>query len=382
MTKRVKRNKKSISSKIDEEYLESYINSKKTDKSSSVRFNIDALGKLSIRNTKINGVNKSNHYKNKNSPEYVRLKKLKNRISLNNKIEVDSTPSEDDALIDVWNDSIHDSKDKRNKIQNINQLIPAVELPHPGQSYNPNPEDYNALLNKAVNVIQINNEDDSTQGVKEIDDMIKNSFPSLDPSLLDLRKKQGLVNLIKNNVFDLDEVNKVLNEEHESETDEEIDEEIMYKKLPGRKTKTQRNKIKLLKEDKRRKAVIKNIKKLKNDVNHIKTINAFKPSNKSSEMLSRFKNFVSKLLSGEVPTKISNKAYYSDPPEVYLPEEMSSSVKNIDNLKKSPISHIVKSIYRRGLLPPPPRINARYKNYLKKFRFLNRPYMYKPALKI
>eukprot|EP00375_Theileria_parva_P002234 XP_764912.1 hypothetical protein [Theileria parva strain Muguga] len=114
----------------------------------------------------------------------------------------------------------------------------------------------------------------------------------------------------------------------------------MYKKLPGRKSKTQRNKMKLIKEDKRRKAVIKSIKKLKNDVNHIKSINSFKPSNKASEMVSRFRNFVSKLLSGEVPTKISNKTYYSDPPEVYLPEEMNSSVKNIDNLNKSPISHI------------------------------------------
>ncbi|EAN32629.2 Nop53 (60S ribosomal biogenesis) family protein [Theileria parva strain Muguga] len=380
MTKRSKRNKKRTSSKIDEEFLEPYVNSRKRDNPSAVRFNIDTFGKLSLRNSKLTQVRKSNHYKNKNSPEHVKIKKLKNKITFNNKIEIDSKPLEDDVPVDVWDDSIFNSKDKRNKIQNINQLIPPVELPHPGQSYNPNPEDYQSLLNQASNVVQINNEDETIEGVKQIDDIIKNSFPSLDPESLDLRRKQALINLIKNNVFDLDEVNKVLNEEHESETEEEISEETMYKKLPGRKSKTQRNKMKLIKEDKRRKAVIKSIKKLKNDVNHIKSINSFKPSNKASEMVSRFRNFVSKLLSGEVPTKISNKTYYSDPPEVYLPEEMNSSVKNIDNLNKSPISHIVKSIYRRGLLPPPPKITLRYKNYLKKLKFLNRPYVYKPAL--
>ncbi|UVC54637.1 hypothetical protein MACJ_003602 [Theileria orientalis] len=406
MTKRSKRIKKRINSSIDDKYIDSYVNKDREVKPDSL-LKYDLIGKLSLKEPKSIETKKSKHFKNKNSPEVAKLKKLKRKMLLSDKMFIDAHSTTDDTtsdadiainidnnvndqndchndkeVADIWDDAIYEAHGKKiNKIKNINQLIPAVELPHPGQSYNPKPDDYVSLINHSVNVISLSKKDEIAEG----------------PLLNTPKNIFEITSAVKSENVDNDQVEKF---DSTSDKDDLEDVVMEGKKVQKRKTKTERNKIKLLKEEKRKKMVIKSIKKLKNDVDHIKklntTIRRLNSSSKDGEKVKKFKRYLNKLILGEIPTKIGSKKFYHDPPEVILNEEILTeksdlkeestdnahqknvSVKNIQYVDENPIKNVYKSIYRRGLLPPPPTINSRYKNLVK--RMHKRRYIYKDVL--
>ncbi|BAM40071.1 uncharacterized protein TOT_020001050 [Theileria orientalis strain Shintoku] len=386
MSKKSKRIKKRINSSIDDKYIDSYVNKDKQLKPESL-FKYDIIGKLSLKEPKSIETRKSKHFKIKNSPEVAKLKKLKRKLLLSDKMLIDADSTADainiDADVDdIWNDAIYEDGGKKiNKIKNINQLIPAVEMPHPGQSYNPKPDDYVSLINHSVNIINLSKKDEIADG--KLLNTHKNIFER--------------ASALKSENVDDDQVKEL---ESTNDTDELEDEVMEGKKVQKRKSRTERNKLKALKEENRKKMVIKSIKKLKNDVDHIKKLNTaikkLDSSSKHGDDVKKFKRYLNRLISGEIPTKIGNKKFYKDPPEVILNEEIISekkdekeesaddkapkniSIKNIQNVDENPVKNVYKSIYRRGLLPPPPTLNSRYKNLVK--RLYNRRYIYKSVL--
>ncbi|UKK02141.2 hypothetical protein MACK_001496 [Theileria orientalis] len=406
MTKRSKRIKKRINSSIDDKYIDSYVNKDKKVKPDSL-LKYDLIGKLSLKDPKSIETKKSKHFKNKNSPEVAKLKKLNRKIRLSDKmlIDADSTTgatnidadiasnignnvnvpnyaNNDKEVDDIWNDAIYEADGRKiNKIKNINQLIPAVEMPHPGQSYNPKPDDYVSLINHTVNIINLNKKGEIAEG----------GFLNTQKNIFERASAVKSESVVNDQVEELDSTN---------DTDELEDVVMGGKKVQKRKTRTERNKIKMLKEENRKKMVIKSIKKLKNDVDHIKklntTIRRLNSSSKHGEEVHKFKRYLNKLILGEIPTKIGNKKFYHEPPEVVLNEvilkekedskeentdstsQKNISIKNIQNVDENPIKNVYKSIYKRGLLPPPPTINSRYKNMVK--RMYKGRYIYKDVL--
>ncbi|AFZ79222.1 hypothetical protein BEWA_020690 [Theileria equi strain WA] len=275
---------------------------------------------------------------------------------------------------DIWADDAAvgpDSGKPLGKISNINQIIPPVELPHPGQSYNPDPSDYLELLNRVVDQVQ---EDKNTKVSESLDTVLHTTFPSLNLAEIGFKQKQKLINLIVQGKTDETSLTNALQDEDmgdenmEDADESDQEEEGKRTKKNKKKTRTDRNRMKRAKLEERKQLLAKNIKKLVNDVNHIKVLQKMdKDTTKGGiEKARKFKNFVRKLVSGRIPTRISNKKFKNDPPKLLLTEEMSSSLKGLNLGNSSSIDTIYKSIYRRGLLPPPPTLDNKYKSSVKK----------------
>lgn len=319
--------------------------------------------------------------------ERKKLIKLVKRLKVDSdRIEIDEPESpEKPAVDDIWADNGTKKGTRRSKDLNLYQVIPAVAVPHSGQSYNPDPSAYEELVNAVVEAIPKN----ERQSDEPLTDLIREALPSLELENLSLRRKQKLAYLIVQNKVDEKAVLEVLQEDSGDDSDAEEEEDVSLeqdtqrrsKKLK-RKTKAQRNRQKIHMENMRKIMLKKKMKQLEHDIQNIKSnMKVLEEKDKAAgdSKAERLQAYLNRLIEGKAQTRFGNKVYQADPEEVALPDEITPSVRKLQTPLKSPIDNVVRSIYRRGLVPAPPVLDRNYRNFVSK-KVIKRSMKYKSKL--
>ncbi|KAK1932735.1 hypothetical protein X943_000559 [Babesia divergens] len=286
---------------------------------------------------------------------------------------------------DVWGETCDKQAKRRPKVLNVYKVIPAVAAPHAGQSYNPAPEDYSDLINEVVKAIPKT----ELQSDEPLTELIRNALPSIEVDSLSFKKKQKLANLIVQENIDQNSILDVIQDITDDEADDDSEEddatmggeEGRRTRRLKKKTRTQRNKQKLHKENVKQALMRKTVKKLIHDIENLKeNMKEIEQKQGSKESKTeRLRSYLTRLIQRKAETRYGNKVYKVEPEEVALPDERASSIRQLQTPVKSPVDNVVRSIYSRGLLPPPPVLNRNYREYVSK-KVIKRSMKYKSRL--
>ncbi|KAK2196606.1 Ribosome biogenesis protein Nop53-GLTSCR2 [Babesia duncani] len=261
-----------------------------------------------------------------------KLQSKRNKIDLDIKQDID----------DIWHDNINPREDKPTK--NIKSRENSVEIPHSGQSYNPDIASCSELMQKELEKIKPPPEPSK----EPMTEALRIAAPWLQLEDASFLKKQRLYQLLVLGKLDKESVQKVLLEDDES-IHPEADVEILKKSRKLKiKTTAQRNRKKALKADLLKRVRTKRINKLLNDITHINTML------KKSENQSVSERKVKKL------KKLKQR--FPDIPAIG--KVGASSLLSIEPV--SPVNTVVGSFYNRGLLTQPPVLDIFYKNRVKR----------------
>lgn len=311
-----------------------------------------------------------------------RLKEDSNRIDIDTD---DKATSEQGNNEDVWGETCEKQAKRRPKVLNVYKVIPAVAAPHAGQSYNPAPEDYSDLIDEVVKAIPKT----ELQSDEPLTELIRNALPSIEVDGLSFKKKQKLANLIVQENIDQDSILDVIQDITDDEADDDSEEddatmggeEGRRTRRLKKKTRTQRNKQKLHKENVKQVLMRKKVKKLIHDIENLKeNMKEIEQKQGSKESKTeRLRSYLTRLIQRKAETRYGNKVYKVEPEEVALPDERASSIRQLQTPVKSPVDNVVRSIYSRGLLPPPAVLNRNYREYVSK-KVIKRSMKYKSRL--
>ena len=269
-------------------------------------------------------------------------------------------------VYDLWNDNpIENNKkeddDELNELEDIRltmigakspkipshrykkpSALPQVELPHPGQSYNPSFDDYQDLIRKA-------NEIEMKKIVEEkhLERVLDEYFPTADEfekNLMD-EMTQGLG--LNEDKKDEDEKN----DESNKETNELAKSNVTNKK----KTKAQRNKELRLKS---KKLILKNMKQEKARDNEIFKLKQIKKQIKNAEKLSkqRQERKSQRLKEKLFKPHVLSKYKYQDPDlELNLSHELAGTLRAVRS-DGNLLEDRFKSLQRRNVIEVRKRI--------------------------
>ncbi|GIX60688.1 Nop53 (60S ribosomal biogenesis) protein [Babesia caballi] len=271
---------------------------------------------------------------------------------------------------DIWGDDGERAVKRRPKMPNLVKVIPAVAAPHAGQSYNPDPEAHAELISQAIEALPTEPE----VSEEPLTDLVQRALPELDVSELTFVQKQKLASLITHEKLDEEAIDKVLHDLHGEADDDESEEEDMgadeasRARRLKRKTRAQRNRQKVHKEMVKQALMRKQVKRLVHDIQEMKVEPADAGGDQSSQEKKeeRLRRYLERLVRGKTAPKFGNKVYKADPPTVALSEEMKASLRQLQTPAKSPVDHVLDSIYRRGLVPAPPVIDDGYRDKARK----------------
>lgn len=176
---------------------------------------------------------------------------------------------------DLWEDEEICTKSRRSKVHPSQKRCKKPDLPHPGQSYNPDPEDHQRLLNKILK--------------KEIAYQKKHNVqptPKVDPVEVIQSDRQDLVSGIEHLITGA-------KQEHESETDaafsdyDEKDFEFLAnkaKQLAKQQQKTRQQRARQLKDRlQRREAKLRKLKNKKSAISIKKLVKQLDKTDKERE---------------------------------------------------------------------------------------------------
>jgi len=228
-------------------------------------------------------------------------------------------------------------------------LLPAVELPHPGSSYNPRPEDHQALLLEAAHV-----EEKKLRQELHLKRVLDDMFPSKK----DAPTQESIMLEMSQGLF----------EEGDEEEEAEAANNFMLRNPPvcaeDRLPKSRKRRRKEAKEGAKRKAKEKLDKKRLNEIDRIPSLKKeIKKENKLSEQKQekKLQRKVEKLYQ---PKTLSAHKYQAPDIEVNLTEEITGvmrTLKTDGNLMEDRY----KSFQRRNLIEPRIRQKMKRKYKLK-----------------
>ncbi|KAF3918048.1 hypothetical protein ABW21_db0205045 [Orbilia brochopaga] len=285
----------------------------------------------------------------KNGISYKDLARLR-RIAYGGEAAKDGvkTTKASQELYDAWDDAVPDSEGTAAKLDEMNlsfvekpkplnapatlkhapigitredeETVPAVRLPEPGISYNPEFDKWDKLLTK--------------EGDKEVE----------------LEKKRLHIEAEERRILELAEIEDPEEAEEEEESGSEPDEEDpdVMKKMPQRKTPAQRNKVK------RRKEVERLLKhKLKNEV-HRQQLESLKELRKTLDLTMSERAVAKRKALTPAKRLIRRRKFDRDllppaPLELQLPEELTDSLRRL-----KPEGNLLRDRYRnlreRGII--------------------------------
>ncbi|CDR96927.1 hypothetical protein, conserved [Babesia bigemina] len=305
--------------------------------------------------------------------EKAKLRKLVEKIKQKNEaIEVETDESDGRRKResdDIWSEDTEHFVKRRPKMPNLAKVIPAVAAPHAGQSYNPTPEAHAELVDQAVQALP----KEELESDYPLTDLIAKALPALEVEQLSFIQKQKLAHLVVQNNVSEEAIMEVLQEPPEDgdeEDDDDDDDDDEEGKQEGRsranrlkkKTRAKRNRIKQHKETMRQAQMRKRVKQLVHDIRSMKKedVTAEETSANREGMEERLRRYLAGLVQGKNVPRFGNKVYRADPPPVALSDEMKACLRQLQTPTKSPVDHVLDSIYRRGLVPAPPVIDDKY----------------------
>jgi len=238
----------------------------------------------------------------------------------------------------VWT-SKHVPKESKNRNQKSQTLLPAVEVPHPGQSYNPALADHQDVLWKAA-LVEI---------AKEKEEMrIERATTGMFPSKAEAPNLQTFIKEMSEGVPELG--GKVSeNEDDEAESEDEEGEEKEGTRGPKPKTRKQRR-------DKRIRAIearkLLSVKKRELKENQIFRIKSFKKDLKEKDELTKErqkKKEEQKIEKLKNPQQLSSYKYQHQELEVKLSDELTGNLRNLKP-EGSLLEDRYKSLQRRNII--------------------------------
>jgi nucleolar protein 53 len=230
-------------------------------------------------------------------------------------------------------------------------LLPSVELPHPGTSYNPSFEDHQDLLMRAALIEQKKLKEE--QHLKRVVDkyyLTADDTPSEEVYMKEMSQGLGLEGDDDDEEEDGDE------DGDQNGDDEGIDEEGALISNPviraqNRKSKAQKRKEKLLKmmmdkkklerEDKRRVASVFSIKKLKKEIREAEDTSKEKQKKREAKKIAKL----------YAPHRLSVHKFQEQDMPLQLSSELSSSLRGL-RAEGDLLQERFKSFQKRNLIEP------------------------------
>ncbi|GBE59004.1 Nop53 [Babesia ovata] len=307
--------------------------------------------------------------------EKAKLMKLVEKIKQKNeRIEIDTDESDGRRKResdDIWSEGTENFVKRRPKMPNLAKVIPAVAAPHAGQSYNPTPEAHAELIDQAVEALP----KEELESDYPLTDLIEKALPTLEVEKLTFIQKQKLAHLVVQNNVSEETIMEVLQETpeeggEEDPNDDEDEEESMPERRSranrlNKKTRAQRNRIKQHRESMKQAQMRKRVKQLVHDIRSLKkdAITAEDTDANREGREERLRRYLEGLVKGKNVPRFGNKVYKADPPPVALSDEMKACLRQLQTPTKTPVDHVLDSIYRRGLVPAPPVIDEKYREH-------------------
>jgi len=258
-----------------------------------------------------------------------------------------SLPSSDwvktEALIhSAQNTGTFVPKMAKSRKTNTGTLIPAVEVPDAGASYNPNVEDHQSLLWKAA-IVEIEKEKENQK--------LERQTTAMFPSRKNAPTEKDYIQEMSEGIVELNGV--VENEEKEEETIEKSENE----KDPSLKCSlTQKPKTRKQKRDQRKRMFEeqkkdrdRNTKIRETEISRVKSINKKLKADEEQAALNeaKRKEALEKKMSG--PLQLSNYKYEPQEIEIKLSDELTGNLRNMKQ-EGSLLEDRFKSLQRRNMI--------------------------------
>lgn len=282
---------------------------------------------------------------------------------------------------DLWNDQNQHDNEKDPEIKKIEHqqkalitahqtkmpvyhlekrsLLPAVEIPHPGASYNPSIQDHQELLKKAHLVeVQKKKEEEHLQRV--VGKYMRRNKRQLEKE----RLKEMSCGLNLNGNESETEANKNENSKEDESEQDLVCPKSKIIRAENRKLKSVRRTEKLRKLEEEKRDKVKRQKSLESQVNQIKKLKKeiLAEEKKSQERIEKRKK--RKEQRKYEPAKLGPHKY--EPPEIEL--NLSSQLSgNLRNLKTEGLlfEDRIKSLQRRNLIEPRKKVSKKSKTKIK-----------------
>lgn len=297
--------------------------------------------------------------KQKNRISKVLDKKLKNIEASKQSTQQKNLAPTSRSFYNLWDEEKKDSDEeiiqkKKLKVPRYRyqkpSLLPSVEIPHPGSSYNPTYEDHQKLLLEAV-LVEQKKEKEEQHLKRVLDDM----FPSKEKA--------------PTHETWLQEMSQGLFEENSNEDMDNQDEGLVEVGNPpvhagDRKTKSQKRKKKMIKQEDHRRKLAKADEKRIREVYRLQAIKtAIKEMVKKSEEKQREKDKreMEKMYN---PQTLSRYKYEPQDLEVNLTEELPESLRTL-KVEGDLLEDRYKSLQRRNIIEPRLRQRRKRKYKLK-----------------
>ncbi|OTF70151.1 hypothetical protein BLA29_006729, partial [Euroglyphus maynei] len=219
-------------------------------------------------------------------------------------------------------------------------LLPAVEIPLPGQSYNPSKEDYQTLImSEAEKELAKLNEE------KKWADKVDKFYVSRNEAH---ENEKAYLNEMLQGLFDDDDDQNV-NEQVETADDIDLTMAIMKAKTIKRKTKQQKRRELREKEMRKQKEEDKLLRIKENDVYRIKAIEK-ELNERERKILERAKLRQAKHIESLYkPKRLSRHRFEETPIELNLPNEISGSLRSLKT-EGNLLKDRYKSLQKRNII--------------------------------
>jgi len=237
---------------------------------------------------------------------------------------------------------LHSRKFKANKIRNKKPktLVPTIEFPHSGQSYNPTLEDHQDILWKAA----------YAEMKKEKEERRLNlSLTAMFPTKADAPTQKSYMEEMSVGIPEIGGKEEEIDEENEAADDNEEDKFVHKEAKP--KTMKQRRDAKLRKMEEA--AVLKE-KKDRLELQKIVSLKTWKKEFKAMDEMTvkrqakKAEDAIEKL---KGPVKIGNYKYKPDDIEIKLSDELSGNLRNLKP-EGNALQERYKSLQRRNIIEP------------------------------
>ena len=230
-------------------------------------------------------------------------------------------------------------------------LLPSVEVPHSGQSYNPSLEDHQNLLGMAHNI-----EIKKIKGEERLKRIVDNYYVSKGDAPTDQTWAQEMSHGLG------------LSDEEEEQIEDETNEDNLNDKLiraDNKKTRAQRRKQLLQKQLESKKKLEKSLKSKANEIFKIKSIKKEIEKNEK-ESIERQKRRSKRIIDQMFKPKRMSRYNYSAPEvELNLSEELKGSLRQLKT-DGNLLEDRFKSIQRRNIIESRTKQSFKRKYKLKK----------------
>jgi len=323
-----------------------------------VKRKLKSLAESGILSKKMKGalLQRANHLEKKKATEQERQTRRRTKFDFDlwdeeqpgeqkpeeERVEKDWLDKETLTHTDVWTNK-HIPKEAKQRNEKSQTSLPAVEVPHPGQSYNPSLADHRDVLWKAA-LVEMKKEKEEGR--------IERTTTAMFPSKAEAPTQKSYLQEMSEGILELG--GKVEEEEEEGEEKEvedkaDSDEEEEESKGPKPKTRKQRRdmKVRAIKERK-----LLSMKKGKEKENEIFKIKTFKKDLKRREALTKARQKKKEEEKQEKlrnPVQLSSYKYEAPEIEIKLTDELTGNLRNLKP-EGSLLEDRYKSLQRRNII--------------------------------